>query len=339
MYVGADTHKIRCVGTMMDETGVRDVSFPNTEEGFDFLAGNMPKDSKIVVEACPYSLPLYDYLKRKGFEVVAAHPQKVKAIASAKIKTDRIDSRILAELLKADLIPPAYMPERSVRDLRSLVSHRMSLVRQRTGLKNRIHAVLVKEGVANQYSDLFGKKGRALLSSMDVGESSRLIVDQDLELIDELNRRITQAEREMQNKVRNCPEMELLKTMPGIGDTSAVILLSEIGDIKRFPTPGKLCSYAGLVPSTYQSGNTTRHGRIMQGRSLIKYVMVQAARKAVKAPGKAQDMYRRLEKKGKNKAIVAVARELTVSVYWMLTRGTQYQAYAKQGMGKASTIS
>ncbi len=329
MYVGADTHKVRCNGTLIDESGVREVFFPNTQTGFKMLEEKLTLGSKVVVEACPYSLPLYDYLKEKGFGVVAAHPLRVKAIASARIKTDKIDSRILAELLKADLIPQAYIPDKEIRDLRSLVSHRVSLVHQRTALKNRIHAVLVKEGITNEYSDLFGKKGRETLSSMELREGSRLIVDQDLELIDELNHRIKKVDEEMESRTRNYPEIQLLKTMPGIGITYAIILLSEIGDIKRFPTPGKLCSYAGLVPSTYQSGNTARHGRVIPGRRLMKYAMVQAAKKAVKVPGKPRDLYLRLEKKGKNKAIVAVARESTVSVYWMLTRGTQYQSYAR----------
>jgi transposase len=336
MNVGVDTHKLRCNGVLIDDVGVREVCFPNTQMGFKMLEERLSPGSRVVVEACPYSLPLYDYLKEKGFGVVAAHPLRVKAIASARIKTDKIDSRTLAELLKADLIPQAYIPDKEIRDLRGLVSHRVSLVHQRTALKNRIHAVLVKEGVTNEYSDLFGKKGREKLASMKVRECSRLIADQDLELIDELNLRIKRVEKEMEEQTQKYPEIQLLKTMPGVGITSAIILLSEIGEIKRFPSPGKLCSYAGLVPSTYQSGNTTRHGRVIQGRGLMKYALVQAAKKAVKVPGKPQDLYRRLEKKGKNKALVAVARELTVSIYWMLTRGTKYQAYANKKGTEAS---
>ncbi len=176
MYVGADTHKVRCNGTLIDESGVREVFFPNTQTGFKMLEEKLTLGSKVVVEACPYSLPLYDYLKEKGFGVVAAHPLRVKAIASARIKTDKIDSRILAELLKADLIPQAYIPDKEIRDLRSLVSHRVSLVHQRTALKNRIHAVLVKEGITNEY---IGGNATGPQYLADIAEDLRWLIDGD----------------------------------------------------------------------------------------------------------------------------------------------------------------
>jgi transposase len=334
MYVGIDVHKRFCVAALVSGEGelVGEMRFPNSAEGLNVLVEKLEVGSRLVVEASTSSLPVYDYLTGKGFEVVVAHPLKVKAIASAKIKTDKIDSRILAHLLRADLIPESYVPDKTVRDLRTLVSHRMSLVCSRTALKNRVHAVLSKEGVSVGVSDLFGKNGRLMLSAAVVSAGSRLAIDQDLLLIDELNKRVFEVDKELVNRSKGVEEMRLLNTVPGIGPVLAVILLSEIGDIRRFSEAGKLCSYAGLVPSTHQSGKTNRHGGLIQGRNLMKWALIQAARKAIRVPGKAHNTYLKLEKKGKHVAVAAVARELTVAIYWMLTRGTEYQAYGKGGL-------
>jgi len=331
MYVGVDVHKRFCYATMLDEKGNKmdEYRFLNNGDGFDELIERLGEDPKLVVEASSVSTPIYDYLDEGGFDVVVAHPLKVKAIADAKIKTDKIDSRILADLLRADLIPESYMPDKDIRDLRGLVSHRVSLVKQRTSLKNRIHAVLAREGIQNHYSDLFGKGGRKLLKSIEIRDSNRMIIDQDLELIDEVNRKIESTEVELVKRAKNYGWLDILQSAPGIGLTSAIVLASEIGDLDRFNSPEKLCSYAGLVPRVYQSGNTLRHGHITkQGRSLMRWILVQAAHIAVRTPGRMRDIYLKLEKKkGKKIATVAVARKLLVSIFWMLKRNTHYQAY------------
>lgn len=331
MYVGIDVHKRFCYATMLDEHGNKmdEYKFQNNEDSFDELIEKIGENSKVVVEASSVSIPLYDYLDEGGFDVMVAHPLKTKAIADAKIKTDKIDSKILADLLRADLIPESYMPNKDVRDMRALVSHRVSMVRQRTALKNRIHAVLAKEGIQSSYSDIFGKEGRKELEVMELRESNRMIVDHDLELIDELNHRISETEAELMTKAKGHYWTEILQSVPGIGIFSAVLLMSEIGDMDRFQSPEKLCSYAGLVPRVHQSGDTLRYGRITkQGRYLMRWILVQAAHKAVKTEGRMRDIYLKLErKKGKQIAIVAVARKLLVSIFWMLKRDTYYQAY------------
>jgi transposase len=316
---------------MLDEKGnkVGEQKFLNTEDCFDELIERIGNESKVVVEASSVSIPLYDYLDDKDIDIVVAHPLKTKAIADAKIKTDKIDSRILADLLRADLIPESYMPDKNIRDMRTLVSHRVSLVRQRTSLKNRIHAVLTREGIQNQHSDLFGKAGRKQLESMTLRESNRMIIDHDLKLIDELNCKIAETETKLMSMGESYYWMDILKSVPGIGPFSAVLLISEIGDLDRFESPEKLCSYAGLVPSVYQSGNTQRYGKITkQGRCLMRWILIQVAHKAIKTPSRMRDIYARLEgRKGKKVAIVAVARKLLVSIFWMLKRNTYYQAY------------
>jgi transposase len=316
---------------MLDEKGNKmdECRFLNTEDGFEELIERVGENPKVVVEASSVSIPLYDYLDESDLDVVVAHPLKTRAIADAKIKTDKIDSKILADLLRADLIPESYVPDKKVRDMRALVSHRVSLVRQRTALKNRVHAVLAREGVQSHYSDLFGKGGRKLLESTNLRQSSRMIVDHDLELIDELNQRIGITDLELEDRAKDYRWINLLKSVPGIGTTSAIIIASEIGDLDRFQGPEKLCSYAGLVPRVYQSGNTLRFGKITkQGRNLMRWILVQVAHKAVKTPGRMRDIYLKLErKKGGKIAIVAVARKLLVSIFWMLKRNTYYQAY------------
>jgi len=141
MYVGLDVHKRFCYGTIMNEKGevVKDGKFSKDLRCLDEFMENID-DAAVVMEAGYCWQPVYEWLEKDGYKVKLAHPLETKAIAKAKVKTDKIDSKILAHLLRADLVPESWVPPREIRDLRSLVKHRAFLVRTRTKLKNRVHA-------------------------------------------------------------------------------------------------------------------------------------------------------------------------------------------------------
>jgi transposase len=327
MYVGLDVHKDFCQASFVDSTGkvVKEKIFENSLSGLEDLV-KATRKSKVVLEASSSSMRVYDALC-KTCEVKVAHPSKVKAIASARIKTDKIDARMLAQLLRADLIPESYMPSEGHRQARLLVRHRASLVRLRTRIKNQVQSLLTKEGIKVPFSDAFGRKGLLLLRTIEIGEIQRFSLDSMLAALDTFNARIREFDKRIESFASQDAYAKLLVTMPGVSWFSALVISSEICDINRFESYKKLCSYSGLVPSVYQSGNTNRKGHITkQGSGMLRWVLVQDARVAVKHSRRFRRKYKKLEKRiGDKKAIVAIARNMCISMYFMLVRNETYK--------------
>jgi transposase len=244
---------------------------------------------------------------------------KTRVIAEAKVKTDKVDAEILARLLAADFLPPVWVPDPATDDLRHLVFHRQRLVTQRTQTKNRIHAILGRNLITTQLSDLFGKAGRQFLRTVELPPRERRLLVADLRILDFLGEEVTRADR------ARLPGVRRLLTVPGLSMTSAVGLKAAIGDIHRFSAPGKLVSYFGLNPSVDQSGLKAHSGQISRrGRSHARSVCVEVAHQLVKAPGPFHAFLRLSKRKPYNVAITAVARKLVVLVWHMLTKGEDY---------------
>lgn len=323
LHAGMDMHKGFSVLTVTDDSGKELVSGKRIgNEGSEILAffNALGEEVQVVLEAGPNWQWMCDLLDDHGIKNILCHPLKTKAIASARIKTDKLDSRILSQLLKADFIPQAYKPERKTRELRELLRYRAFLVRQRTMIKNSIHALLAKENIKNPYSDLFGRAGRSFLSSLKLPAVKRFALDGYLEILDALGREIKGAEERVGQEHKNSQEAMLLSTMPGVGPILSLTIHSEIGDIARFRTAKQLSSYAGLCPSTAQSGGRVRHGGITrQGSRWLRWALVEAAIHACSYPGPLRDHYLRLKRRKGNKvARVAVARKISTYVFFML---------------------
>jgi len=267
-YLGVDYHKSYSFATMITEEGeIRNKEkLLNRREVFkEYLRGY--KDVIAVVEASwgwPVAVELLEGLVR---EVILAHPYKVRVIAESRIKTDSIDSEVLAYLLRAGLIPEAYKRSREELKRQKVIRPRSFLVKMRMQVKNRIHALMgtqreeVREAVGG-YSDLFGKGGMEWLKSLRLEEPGGTILGELIEVYENLCGEIAKQDRVVKRMVAEDPDCRLLKSIPGIGDFFAALIKSEIGDIGRFPSASKLCSYAGLVPSTHASGGKVWHGRL-----------------------------------------------------------------------------
>lgn len=329
-YVGLDVHKEYCQAAILDKKGklIAEKRVQTTEQGFKQLAKSIDKGSSMVMEAsCSFYTP-YEFFRGRGYEVKVAHPKNVKAIASSKVKTDKIDARILADLLRADLIPEAYVPDKSIRQLRDLLVHRQGLVKTRTEAKNRVHSLLTKRGIRYSFSDLFGKAGREWLKSLDLELAADLELRQDMECIDLLDKQVKRVEGEIFAYEKAYPEARLLQSIPGIGKLISLIIIAEVVAINRFPDEKKLASYAGLTPSVHQSGDTDRHGRITkQGSKMLRTAMIQAVQRAKAGSTKIRRFYDRIAKRhGANKAKVATARKMLCWIYFMLKRGETFAA-------------
>jgi transposase len=270
---------------------------------------------------------IYDLLCSQGLDVHICHAREARLIGMSRVKTDRNDALRLALLLKGDLLPEAYVPSVDCRELRELVRSRASVRRMGTRIKNRVHASLSANWIKHGYSDLFGKAGKQFLRDLDIGEPRKTLINSHLELLESIERQISSLDEEIKRRAHLDLRAMLLTTIPGIAEYTALLILSEIGDISRFHRAGCLVSYAGLHPSEDSSGETVRRGRITkEGSKWLRWILVEAAQHVIGQEGKIQDLYQRLlPKKGHNKAIVAAAREILVSIYFMLSRMEPYR--------------
>ena len=328
-YLGVDFHAKRSYVVWMDKTGeIQDQRRLANEEMPAYL-DTIPPNTMAVLEATRSWQYMYDILSQRLERVELVHPQKAKAIASARIKTDKIDARTLAHLARADLLPTAYAPPPEIREGRDLARHRTKLVRDRTRLKNRVHDILARYGLHSPFRDLFGRSGRSYLEDLlhTLRPIHQSMLRDNLALIDQLNDHINQVSTEIKGRAKEEPLVQLLETMPGIGTYSAWVIFTEIGDINRFPSPRQLCSYSGLVPSTYSSDEKTYHGHITkQGSSSLRWIMVEAALTGSRYSPRLARFYRRVcWRRGKSTARVALARKMLSIIYYMLKRGEVYQ--------------
>ena len=288
------------------------------------------------MEATGHWTYLYELIEDECPDLVLAHPLKTKAIASARIKTDKIDATTLAHLLRADLLPAAYIPPRAVRDTREVLRTRASLVRLRTQVKNKVHAILTKNGLRTPTTHALGKKAQRFLATVPVRPCYRGALDGYFRLLAALTGEIASVATAIEAQVRQDPQAQLLCTMPGIGPYSALLILSEIGDVRRFPDARRLCSYAGLVPSVHASGGKTRLGRLTkQGSKWLRWILVEGAIHARNGAPQFRSLYHRVAKKhGANTGRVAVARAMLKTIYAMLRKGEAFRPIGKGTTGQ-----
>lgn len=329
MYIGLDVHKRYNQACVMDGSGmiVKEQRFLNTKEELDEFLETIPEDSEFAIEACSVWMPVFEELERKGFDVHLAHPSRVKLIAEARVKTDKIDAKVLANLLRTDMLPEAYIAPEHIRRLRAIVRHRYSLVRLRATVKHRVHAILHCTGITIELSDIFGKGGMKFLREVPLKSHYRFVMDHYLDLIQTINEMIEDTNGYIDTQASDIPDVQRLKSIRGIGTYSALLIYAEIGKISRFSNYKQLCSYAGITASVHQSGQTVRYGSITKhGSTLLRWILIQAVYKVVRhSPGMQRFHARLLRRKGKKVAKIALARKLLVYIYIMLTHKVRFE--------------
>jgi transposase len=333
-YVGMDYRRKSSYMTVVDEKGklVRQGQVENSKEAVsEFLyKSQCNESSSAVLEATRNWTVMHDWLEELGGEVHLAHPLKVKAIAQAKIKTDKIDAKVLAHLLRTDLLPEAYVPTREARKIRNALRQRMFFVRLRTMVKNRIFGMLDRYPQileSRPCKDIFSLQGMAWLKQVPFKRYDRRIVDEDLDLMESLDQHIARSEKLVEELAFGDWRVELLRTIPGIGKFFALLIAYEVDEINRFRHEKKFFSYIGIVPSTFSSGARTFHGRITkQGNKYLRWAMIEAIWPAIRKDIDLRNYYERIKaKKGANPVKVATARKLATIVYKVLLRRRPYR--------------
>jgi transposase len=323
VYVGIDVHRKRSQVAVIDQSGevLANRNVPNGIEPILGVIGGLPAGTPAAFEAAFGWGWLVELLEDYGFAPHLVHPLRCKAIASARLKNDKVDAAILGQLLRADLLPEAWIAPPEVRQLRALLRHRIQLVRLRTLLRNRIHAVVADHG-HDRPAGCWSGPGRAWLTSLDLPSASREVIADDLALIDALQVPIDRLDWEVRQRARSDPRVKVLSQLPGVGPFIALVILAEIGDASRFGPARKLASWAGLTPTVRGSDRTVRHGHISkQGSTWLRWALAEAAQNAKRSPQFAASYQAIAQRRGKKIATTAIARKLLTRAWHLLNDG------------------
>jgi len=328
-----DFHKSYSYATIMNAQGqiLKHGRFANHPDAVaKFLAPYAGADCSAVLEATRGWTVMHDWLEELTGTVTLAHPLKVRAIAEARIQTDKIGADTLAHLLRCDLIPAAYVCSNEARMIRRLLRHRMFLVCVRTQAKNRIHDLLDRYPLIRaewKAAELFSKVGVAWMRQIELPAQERFILDSELDLLEHLNSQIKQAEDLLKEVGRKDLRVQRLMTIPGIGKTLAMLVMAEIDDVERFARVENLHAYAGLIPSTHSSGGHTQHGSIIKtSNKYLRWAMIEAVWPAISCDVVLAQYYHRLAaRKSANTAKVATARRLLAIVDHVLKENREYR--------------
>jgi transposase len=322
-YVGIDLHRRRSVVYAMDGDGNKLFCERITSEGLRLLevVSAAGPDAEVVIEATYGWYWAVDLLAEAGFSVHLAHPSG-NDWGKRRVKNDERDARDLADLLRLGRLAESWIAPPRVREARELVRYRAKLVQLRSGLKAQVHAVMAKEGVLPGVTDMFGPAGQRLLDAMELADAYVVRVESLRDLIEVYDREVVVLERKIHELLRNDRGYQAIQALDGVGRTIAAILVTEIGDIARFRSPEALCSWAGLTPRHRESDTKVVRGKITkQGSKLVRWATLEAIVRYHGGPILRDDFHRIAERRGTNKARIAVARKLLTLVYYGLRDG------------------
>jgi transposase len=332
-YVGLDLHKHTLAVCVVDERGkvVLRESVPVRRADLEaFAKAKLESTDKVAVEATTNTWAVADILRPFVAAVVVGNPLQIRAIAQAKVKTDKIDAQVLAHLLRCDFLPEVWQPDEATRRLRQLTTLRSAVVADRTRLKNRVQSLLAQLLVVPPVKVLFSKAGLEWLRAAELPADVRSTIDLYLRLYDGVDAELRRIDDQLMALAYEDPRAKLLMTLPGVAHGVAVSLVAALGDISRFPDGDHAASYLGLTPRTRQSGAKCYHGGITKaGCPQTRAMLAQAVQAASDHPGPIGAFFRRLRKRKRhNVAVIATARKLVTVAYLMLKHNEPYR-YAK----------
>jgi transposase len=324
-FVGMDLHRRRSVLVRMTEAGeaLETVRIVNDRDRLAAVLARAGEAPEVVLEATYGWYWAADALAELGACVHLAHPLGVKGFAYRRVKNDERDAFDLADLLRMNRLPEAWIAPPQTRELRDLVRHRAKLVHLRSSLRCQIHAVLANQGITVPMSDLFGLQGNDLLDRVVMSPAARARVASARRLLEAFDFEIDFFAKLTSGHLAKDPGFTAVQTIPGIGPILGAVFVAEIGDVTRFRGPTQLASWAGLTPKHRESDTTVHRGRITkQGSRLVRWAAVEAVQRAGEHTRIGAYRIRVGDRRGRNIGTVAAARELIECVYYALRDGT-----------------
>ena len=334
--IGLDVHREFVQVAIWQDGQVSQIGrFATTPEQVRAFAESLGPYDEVALEATGNTWAIATLLASHAGRVVVSNPLKTRAIAEAKVKTDKVDAQILASLLAADFLPPVWLADAETAALRRQVLRRAHLVRQRTRLKNQVHAILHRNLVVRcPASDLFGVKGRRWLAEQQLPPDEQATATALLRQLDFQGAELALIDGDLARIALGRDDVTRLMSIPGVDAIVALSIVAAIGDITRFRSPDKLVCHFGLNPRVRQSGgHPASHGRITTaGPGHPRGMLVEAAWAAAKTPGPLRAFYQRVRARhGMQIAIVATARKLTVLCWHLMIKGENY-AFAQPSL-------
>jgi transposase len=324
-FVGIDLHRRRSVIVRTSAEGevLENVQITNDVEQLTEVIRRAGENPEVVVEATYGWYWAADALQAAGANVHLAHPLGVKAFEYRRVKNDFRDARDLADLMRMNRLPEAWIAPPATRELRELVRHRAKLVALRSHCKAQIHAVLAKCGIQVLMSDLFGVAGTSMLNDLVDGRALpkpyAARIASLRRIMDLLDFEIDVFTGLARAQLVGDPGFAAVQTLPGIGPLLGAVLVAEIGDITRFTTAAKLTCWAGMTPKHHESDTKVRRGRITkQGSRLVRWAAVESVQRLSKTTYLGQFRDRVAERRGHNIAVVAAARRQLEFVFYAL---------------------
>lgn len=328
-YLGIDLHKRNAYCCLLSDSGqvIKSQRVPARRDALREFLRSIPVPVRVALEATRNWYWVFDTIEPEVERIALAHPAKTRLIAETRIRTDKVDSRIYAELDRINFLPVCYVPDQETRQKRELLRHRAFLVKMRSRLKNRIHAALDKAGVEHPFENLFTNSGIEFLKGLKLRWAYQQELNDCLELIEILNQKEKEQNRLIERLCKESPQARLLTAMPGVGCHSALLIANELAEPGRFPNGERFASYCGLVSSVHISDRTVRYGGITkQGNRWLRWVFTEAAHTARRKSLRLGNLYQRVESRsGPQKAIIAVAREMAVIAFYMLKNNTKFR--------------
>jgi len=318
-YIGVDLHRNRFTVCVLAENGREYLSEHRLEQFPQFVRKLRPTD-ELAVEVTGNTRLFYNAVASHVAKVVVVNPTQFRVIRQSVKKTDPHDARTLAFYLSKDMLPEVRMKDTLHAQLSSLTQTRDTLVKQRTALKNKVNNILSAHGINLRKESLASDVGldRVLEMTFDaiVQTELRVIVGQ----IRALNQSIAELEKTIKTEGAKLPGHRNLKSIKGIGDLGATVLLTAIGDINDFAHPGKLAAYFGIVPRVRNSNETEHSGRITKrGTKLGRTTLVQCALIAMRYSSYLAKFYHKVaRRRSTGKAIIALARKFLSVIYHTL---------------------
>jgi transposase len=330
-HVGIDLHRATVVLAAVNDVGeaMNPITIPCSDTASIVNAARALGTFRAVIEACGTYRWLYDLLRPHG-TVLLAHPMRLRAMIQRRSKTDKLDAQLLANLLRINQIPLAYIPPEPYQQLRDLTRCRARLGRQLAEVKIQLRAVLARQNRESPYRTPFGVRGFAWFRGQDFGPIENMVRDELLERFRHYARQMVRFDERLEEMRQAFPEVEALLDIHGIGLYSALLIVAEIGEVERFRTAKQVGAYAGLTSRVHQSGGHCYQGSITrQGSPWLRWVLVQAAMKAVHKDVALKNFYSRIRKRSSAKiARVAAARKLA-EICWKRLRRWQHE-HARQ---------
>ena len=331
-YVGMDIHKNFIQAAAMDEHGniLQEQKFSSDISGINrFVESLNAQKIKAAIESTCTWYHVYEALDSLGIDTTLVNVRRTKVIAESKIKTDKLDAKSIAHCLRTGFIATAYIPSKEVIELRNILRHSMSLRKETTRHKNKIHAILLRNGIKHSYTDVFGMKGMRFLRELNLSDSEKYNLESHLNIVESLLKENRKTTKKIEDLCKDNKQAMLLTSIIGISYYGAMIIITETGDITRFPNPKNLCNFAGLAPRTIQSGNHMYHGRILKEcNQNLKWILNQCVHIHIRrCPDSSitKLYYRVKNKKGNNKATVAASRKMLTCIWHMLMKNETFK--------------